>query len=208
MNTWRQRITPWLTPTPHEAVAIGVLLVGAVVLSLLVTNLRQPAPFVTPVTVEPLDTQTVTPQPQVRTEQITVHVSGAVASPGLATLENGARVNDVVVARGGLTADADVDRVNLAKPVHDGDHVHVPRVGEPALANDIPTEPSQDTPLNLNTADAAALTRLPGIGPAKADAILTYRNQNGPFTEIGQLTNVPGIGDATFQRLAPLITVR
>lgn len=151
---------------------------------------------------------------------VTVHVSGAVTRPGLVTLPAGGRVGDAVVAAGGLTAEADTTRVNLARALSDGEHVHLPRIGEevpaplapvgtggadPAGAADGATD---DVPLDLNRASAAELEELPGIGPTRAAAIVEYRERHGPFAVPGDLRGVSGIGEATFQNLAPLVVVR
>ncbi|MEY3072338.1 MAG: hypothetical protein RLZZ353_534 [Actinomycetota bacterium] len=141
----------------------------------------------------------------------TVHVTGAVALPGLLTLAPGARVGDAVAAAGGALPDAWLDRVNLARPVADGEQVHVPRVGEdaPPPAASGPTSQGilPDGRVDLNRATAEELATLPGIGPARAAAIIAAREEQ-PFDEPGDLRRVPGIGEATFQRLAPLVAVR
>jgi competence protein ComEA len=140
-----------------------------------------------------------------------VHVTGAVALPGLLTLAPGARVGDAVAAAGGALPDAWLDRVNLARPVADGEQVHVPRVGEdaPPPAASGPTSQGilPDGRVDLNRATAEELATLPGIGPARAAAIIAAREEQ-PFDEPGDLRRVPGIGEATFQRLAPLVAVR
>lgn len=141
----------------------------------------------------------------------TVHVTGAVAAPGLRTLPPGARVGDAVAAAGGALPDATLERVNLARPVADGEQVHVPRVGEDAPPPSATGAASQgilpDGRVDLNRATPEELATLPGIGPARAAAIVAAREER-PFAEPGDLRRVPGIGEATFQRLAPLIAVR
>jgi competence protein ComEA len=150
---------------------------------------------------------------------VTVHVSGAVTHPGLVTLPTGGRVGDAVVAAGGLTGDADTARVNLARALVDGEQVHLPRVGEdppepvaPAGTSlpetGAPSGATADAPLDLNRASAAELDELPGIGPSRAAAIVEHRERHGPFAVPGDLRAVPGIGEVTFQNLAPLVVVR
>lgn len=152
-------------------------------------------------------------------DAVTVHVSGAVSRPGLVTLPGGGRVGDAVVAAGGLTAEADPGRVNLARTLVDGEHVHLPRIGEDppapvapgaeaAATGSGPARPADDAPLDLNRATAEELEELPGIGPSRAAAIVEHRERNGPFAVPGDLRGVPGIGEATFQNLAPLVVVR
>ena len=141
----------------------------------------------------------------------TVHVTGAVALPGLLTLAPGARVGDAVAAAGGALPDARLDRINLARPVSDGEQVHVPRVGEDAPPPTASGPTSQgvlpDGRIDLNRATADELATLPGIGPARAAAIIAAREEQ-PFAEPGDLRRVSGIGEATFQWLAPLVAVR
>ncbi|MFU8841373.1 MAG: helix-hairpin-helix domain-containing protein [Nitriliruptoraceae bacterium] len=146
-------------------------------------------------------------------EPVTVHVTGGVVTAGLRTLPADARVGDAVAAAGGLTVDADLERINLARPLTDGEHVHVPRIGEDPL----PARPSAgasadavdaDGLLDLNRATAAELETLPGIGPTRAAAIVDHRERHGPFATPGDLRAVSGIGEATFQTLAPLVVTR
>ncbi|MCR2811764.1 helix-hairpin-helix domain-containing protein [Microbacterium sp. zg.Y1090] len=139
-----------------------------------------------------------------------VHVSGAVAAPGLYVLESGARVVDAVAAAGGFGADADRAAVNLARPVGDGEQLHVPVVGEaPAAGAAGPAGPAGggDGRVNLNTADLTALDTLPRIGPALAQRILDWREQNGRFTSIEDLLAVPGIGEKMLAALRDLVTL-
>jgi competence protein ComEA len=143
---------------------------------------------------------------------LVVHVSGAVAEPGLVTVPEGGRVGDAIASAGGTIGEADVDRVNLAQPLTDGERIHVPREGE----EDPPPTPSAGAPggggraqgpVDLNRAGAEELETLPGIGPARAQAIVEHREAHGPFAEPGDLRAVSGIGEATFQRLADLVSV-
>jgi competence protein ComEA len=154
--------------------------------------------------------------------EVVVHVSGAVGRPGLVTLPAGARVGDAIVAAGGAQEDADIDRVNLARRLEDGEHVHLPREGEElppgwgtagggtagsAGADAAPNGTGADGRVDLNRATAAELETLPGIGPSKAAAIVRHREEHGPFRVPGDLREVTGIGEKTFQGLADLVTV-
>lgn len=139
-----------------------------------------------------------------------VHLVGAVANPGLYELAAGDRVVDAVAAAGGLAPDADEARVNLARPVSDGEQILVPRVGEaiPVVEGDgARGAPGPSAPVNLNTADAAALDSLPGVGPATARNILDWREANGRFTAVEDLLSVTGIGEKTLSELRDLVTV-
>ena len=152
--------------------------------------------------------------------RIMVDVVGAVARPGLHELPAGSRIADAVDAAGGLTAEADRMRLNLAEPLSDGARLWVPEVGE-AVAPDVVAvtagagvgggagagDGGSAAPLNVNTAGAAALEELPGIGPALAAAIVDHRQRHGPFATVDELTEVSGIGPAKLEQIRPLATV-
>lgn len=140
--------------------------------------------------------------------RVAVHVAGAVHAPGLVELAEPGRVADAIAAAGGMLADADADRLNLAAPVADGQRVYVPLVGEAAVpAIDAGDGGSGSGPLNLNTATGAQLEGLPGVGPATAAAIVAWRDEHGPFASVNALDDVPGIGPAKLQALFDLVTV-
>jgi competence protein ComEA len=140
-----------------------------------------------------------------------VHVSGAVAEPGLYVLANGARVVDAVAAAGGFARRADETAVNLARPVADGEQLVVPKEGESEAAAADPANgsgaPAPDALIDLNVADAAALETLPRIGPALAQRIIEWRDANGRFTAVEDLLAVPGIGDKLLEALRELVRV-
>jgi competence protein ComEA len=165
---------------------------------------------------------------------VTVHVSGAVQRPGLVELPAGSRVGHAVEAAGGFGPGADLATVNLARLLTDGEQVHVLREGEApppaggaAPAAGAPTGEGAAPPgaealpgsashgggidaegrVDLNRATAAELETLPGIGPAKAAAIVEHRETHGPFAEPGDIRAVSGIGEKTFQQLADRITI-
>ncbi|WP_341358158.1 ComEA family DNA-binding protein [Georgenia sp. M64] len=149
---------------------------------------------------------------------LVVHVAGAVARPGVVELPAGARVGEAVEAAGGASPDAELAAVNLARPLVDGEQVFVPVQGQgvpgsqagpaPGLSSgsgaDAPAAPS---PVDLNTATAAELDALPGIGPALAERILQWRETNGPFGTVDDLDAVSGIGPTTMERLRELVSV-
>jgi competence protein ComEA len=127
--------------------------------------------------------------------------------PDVYALRPNSIVKDALLAAGGATDDADLDRINLALAVADGQHVYVPHRGEGAL----PIQPTAGSRasgmrLNINTADQAALETLPGIGPTLAQRILDYRQANGPFERIEDIMEVSGIGASRFEDLKSLIT--
>jgi competence protein ComEA len=144
-----------------------------------------------------------------------VHVVGEVAEPGLVTVPDGARVADALEAAGGTTRKADLTAVNLARAVVDGEQLYVPKPGEqvpggpapgaggPASGTGRPGASGGSTTatVDINTADAAALETLPGIGPSIAQAIVEWRDTNGQFASVDELEDVPGIGPATLAEI-------
>lgn len=140
-----------------------------------------------------------------RPASVFVHVSGAVAAPGLYVLGDGARVVDAVAAAGGFTAEADESAVNLARPLSDGEQVVVAVVGAAPPSTEVGS--AGDGRVNLNTADAAALDTLPRIGPAMAERIIEWRESNGRFTSVEDLLAVPGIGEKMLEALRDAVTV-
>lgn len=136
-------------------------------------------------------------------EEIVIHVSGGVTRPGLLHLEAGARVADAIEAAGGAVAEADLDQLNLAAPLGDGERVHVPLHGEV-----LPLVPGSAAtgPVNVNTASAAQLESLPGVGPTIAEAIVAARAEHR-FQTVDDLLRVRGIGPSRLEELRPLITV-
>lgn len=148
------------------------------------------------------------------TQAAIVHVAGEVAQPGIVELESGGRVMDAIERAGGPTEDAQLDALNLAAIVNDGEYIlvpdqdtaEVPGVVGPQTSNSGPAPGGDNAPVNLNTADAAALETLPGVGPATAEQIIAHRDQHGPFTQLADLETVSGIGPATRERLDGLVS--
>lgn len=146
---------------------------------------------------------------------LVVHVAGSVERPGLVEVPEGARVADAVVAAGGLRADADDVRINLAEKLVDGARLYVPALGELAPPVAAGTSggagssatPSAAAPLDLNAAAADQLDELPGVGPATAAAIVAHREANGRFTSVDALADVRGIGPAKLEAIRPLVRV-
>lgn len=151
-----------------------------------------------------------TPSAPAKDDEALVYVSGAVNRPGLYKIDTGKRVNEVINKAGGFTPDADVNKVNLAQVIKDGMHINVPLLGPQASAGSKAGSGTvrADGKININTADKAALDKLPGIGPATAEKIIDYRNTHGSFSTEEDLKKVPGIGDAKFQQLKDKITVQ
>lgn len=141
--------------------------------------------------------------------QVYVYVTGAVANPGVYSLDEGLRVCDAVEAAGGLTEDADASTVNLARVLSDGEHIALPTKAEveTTLAQGSAGGAAASSLVNINTADASALETLSGVGSATAQAIISDREQNGPFSTIEDLMRVDGIGEKKFAKLKDSICV-
>lgn len=142
------------------------------------------------------------------TGDLVVDVAGKVRRPGIAVLPAGSRVVDALEAAGGARRGVDLTALNLARQVVDGEQILVGVAPAAGVAGTIDqTAPEGGALVNLNTADQAALDTLPGVGPVTADAILAWRDDNGGFTSVEELLEVDGIGPATFDDLAPLVTL-
>lgn len=149
-----------------------------------------------------------------------VHAAGAVSRPGVYRVRAGGRVADLLDAAGGPAPDADLDRVNLAAKVTDGERVYVPRRGESPPAVAAPAggdagggsggaagESGSTGPVDLNTATLEQLDALPGVGPATAQAILDHRRAHGRFRKVDELLEVRGIGEAKLAALRSKVRV-
>ena len=135
-------------------------------------------------------------------EVVCVDVSGAVWRPGVYKIEAGSRVGDVL-AIAVLRPDADVDAVNRAASLSDGQKIVVPVKGSSPKKR----ESAPMGKVNINTATEDELCRLPHIGEVRARDIVSYRDAHGPFATVEELKKVPGIGNETFRRLRDLIVV-
>ncbi len=184
------------------------LLIALVVTGALLVITRQPAG------------QPVQLQPPPSPLPVRVHVTGAVAAPGVYGLPSGSIVQDALAAAGGPTSRADLERLNLAQRLQDGEQVFVPELAPTAAAPAAsaptngaatappdPATPSTTNRLNINSASLADLVGLPHIGPALAQRILDYRSAHGPFRAIEDIMQVSGIGPATFAYIKELIRV-
>lgn len=133
-----------------------------------------------------------------------VSILGEVHAPGVVSVPHGARLADVVAAAGGFTDDADTTTLNLAGYVGDGEQVVIPALGAPSEA----ARPAASSELlDLNTATAAELDDLPGIGEVLADRIVAYRDEQGPFLSVDDLSRVEGISARMVDDLRGLVTV-
>lgn len=151
-----------------------------------------------------------TPQETEIPKDISVYITGEIKNAGVYSIKKDTRINDVVALAGGLTENADVKKINLAKIVLDEEHIHVFAIGDSEIVtNDYisnPTEQKSDI-ININTADMVQLMKLPSVGEVTATNIIAYRNENGNFKTIEDIKNVKRIGDITFDKIKDLIVV-
>jgi competence protein ComEA len=138
---------------------------------------------------------------------VVVDVVGAVKHPGIVRMDSGTRVVDAIAAAGGARHDADVQQLNLAARLVDGERIAVPRHGEVVASPSEASAPDSSAPVDLNTATAEQLDALPGVGPTTADAIVRDRETHGAFRSVDDLARVRGIGPAKLAQLRDLVTV-
>lgn len=150
-------------------------------------------------------------------EEIIVHVAGAVNNPGIVKLKENKRIADAINLAGGPTKDADVNQVNLAYILEDGQRVYIPTKNEKLEESQYVIDGSGNTNENIgkeekkvdiNNASQTELETLPGIGPSLASKIIEYREQNGGFKNIEELQNVKGIGDAKYSEIKDNVLVK
>jgi competence protein ComEA len=193
----------------HQIVVliIAVLALGMGAGLFVGSRLVKPTPDPLPQIIDDLSSAEITPTVPV---SIRVYVTGAVLRPDVYTLPAGSILRDALAAAGGAANDADLIAVNLAARLEDGEQVTVPVKSPDGSATVVsPTSPPSNTHarISINRGTLADLDTLPGIGPAKAQAILDYRAQHGPFKRLEDLQNVTGIGTKTYEDLKSLITL-
>lgn len=239
LEVWQEKIQHWLTEgfrgsARSSAVALLVLAVAVAILWRLFVTTEPPVEDSIPLARATSDAPAISdvpagsaadPIPTTRSietagsiddplgEQVVVHVAGAVRDPGLVFGSVGWRIDDAVRAAGGPQGTADLDRLNLAAPLADGERIYVPEVGEDEPSVVGPTRSADGDggevsgPIDLNRADAVALQTLPGIGPATAAAIVGHREEHGSFGSVDALVAVRGIGLATLETLRDHVRV-
>ncbi len=156
-------------------------------------------------------------------DTIIVHITGEVKEPGIIELPSEARIAEAIEAAGGVTEGADLDEVNLAFVLSDGQKVYIPNKNEKEVSgekvyitvgsgNNIivqdKVEEGKKQKVNINEAKQEDFEQLPGIGPSIAQRIVEYRDQNGKFTSIDELQEVKGIGEAKFENIKEYVTIK
>lgn len=154
--------------------------------------------------------QNQTTMSQAESKKLVVDISGCVNIPGVYETDEGTRLHEIIELAGGLTKDADIDAINQAELVTDGQKILIPskiEIGNGAGRTTNAESSINNGKININQADSAALQEIPGVGPAIADKILEYREVNGSFQRIEDLKNVSGIGEKTFEKLKNKICI-
>lgn len=172
---------------PNKKFAVGIVVVLSVLAGLFLFEIHQ-------------DDTTPLETPKSPVKKVSVYLSGQIKNISVVELEDNGnlRIIDAVNAAGGLTDFADTEIVNLAAPLTDGQHIHIPTKEIFLQPQNISASSDSGDLVNINTADAEKLTTLKGIGPALAQRIIEYREQNGAFKNIDEIKNVRGIGDKKF----------
>ncbi len=181
------------------------IILGVLVLLLIVGGVWRAVDSLTPgpeITLNDSD-QVQGPSVEEEAEMISVHLVGAVENPGVYEMPAGSRVYELLEMAGGFMDEADREILNQARPIYDGEQVHVPQVGEEQKSS----ASGGTTLININQASASELTALPGIGDVRAGQIVDHRESQGLFTAIDEIMDVSGIGEATFNNFADMITI-
>lgn len=191
-------------------VILAGILAGAVALTWVFAT-RQPsaepaplAPIAAVTTSSPTASASASPQ-----ADVVVEVVGKVRNPAVITLPRGSRVQDALEAVGGARAGVDTSDQNLARLLVDGEQIRIGMRPATAMPGAAPAPGVSGAPgqIDINTASVDVLQEIPGVGPVLAGRIVTFREQNGGFTSVEQLTDVSGIGEVTFAQMKSMVTV-
>ncbi len=150
--------------------------------------------------------------------KIKVHIIGEIKSPGLYELDEGSRINDLIILAGGQTENSDLSKVNLAYELSDGEKINIPSIFDDIstyIYNDAGENVLEESnnnfnneKININTASTTDLEKISGIGPSLAQKIISYRNSNGKFESIDDLKNVSGIGQKKFESIKDSLYIK
>lgn len=153
-------------------------------------------------------------------EKVIVHITGCIKNQGIVILNHGERVIDAIEKAGGVTEEADLNKINLAYELQDGEKLYIPSKNDEDdeqylssgenkyVSNSYNSESKGSTIININKATKEELQTLNGIGESMANKIIKYREENGKFENIEDIKNVPGIGDAKFNNIKDYISVK
>lgn len=197
-----------LAPNPRRRLGLGAAVVVVIVVLAATVAIGIFRGAITPTEHVVIEASASEPTPE--SGLIYVHVSGAVANPGLYVLSVGDRVVDAVSMAGGFASDAAEGALNLARLLNDGEQLVAPSEADVLAVATEPAVTGSPVPgsrVNLNTADSTTLETLPGIGPALAQRIIDWRTANGSFTSVEDLLAVSGIGDKVLESLRELVSV-
>ncbi len=156
-------------------------------------------------------------QENINGSKIVVDIKGAVKAPKEYELEAGSRVRDLIEIAGGLTPEADEEKIYFSKILEDEQCIKIYKIGEEVLDSEIEAEGQQEKgtgaidskgKININKATVDELMTIPGIGQVKAQSIVDYRNENGKFNSIDELTNITGIGVKTLEKLRDKVDIK
>ncbi|MEY8579293.1 ComEA family DNA-binding protein [Corynebacteriaceae bacterium 6-324] len=200
----RLKIAPW------QAIVAAIAAIVAVLLWLALSSPKSDGQLPHIEAAQAPEISTVTSE-EALPEEVVVSVVGAVEQQGILILPQGARIADALEVSG-LAPDADIVSINHAQLLVDGEQIYVSRIGEAPPAQAEAEESggasgSNSSKINLNSATAAELTQLPGVGEVTAEAIVSHRDTVGSFTSVEQLLDISGIGPAKFEKLQHLVTV-
>lgn len=184
--------------------------IGALVVGTIIWVTQREETTIQPLPLEQNEQQVEQAEKQEEQTSVFVDVKGAVKRAGVYEVASTSRIRDVIEMAGGLTEEADETKVNLAMKVRDEMVIYVPKKGEEIseLADTHTTTDGSNGKVNINTATAEQLQTLQGIGPAKAAAIIAYREEHGPFQKAEDLLNVSGIGQKSLEKIKEQIVVR
>ena len=156
-------------------------------------------------------------QENVDSGKIVVDIKGAVKNPKEYELKEGSRIRDLIEIAGGLTAEADEEKIYFSKILEDEQCIKIYKIGEEVLDSEIEAQGQQEKGtgtvdskgmININKATVEELMTIPGIGQTKAQSIVDYRNENGKFKSVDELTNITGIGAKTLEKLRDKVDIK
>ena len=197
-----------------------LIIIGILVIILIGWKIYDSSNFETEEESQIIDSNTQESKTEDEEELVIIHVTGEVKKPGVVRVKEGSRVEDIVKAAGGLTENADISNINLAYVVEDGTKIRIPStddekqeeyitqsIGEGIIMQE-ESNNSNNTIININTANETELEELPGIGASIAGRIVEYRNKNGKFKNIEDIKNVTGIGKSKYEKIKDLIKIK